>query len=75
MSVFRVSGERLQLADVVPSGGDFPASIAVFRDLVYVLNRATMDGCKGSRFAAITSARSKARVARSASRMPTRRTT
>jgi hypothetical protein len=27
-----------RLVDVVPSGGDFPASIAVFEDLVYVLN-------------------------------------
>jgi 6-phosphogluconolactonase (cycloisomerase 2 family) len=38
VSVFRVSDERLRLTDVVQSGGDFPASIAVFRDLVYVLN-------------------------------------
>jgi 6-phosphogluconolactonase (cycloisomerase 2 family) len=38
VSVFRVSGERLRLTDVVPSGGDFPASVAVFGDLVYVLN-------------------------------------
>jgi DNA-binding beta-propeller fold protein YncE len=38
LSVFRVSGERLRLVDVMPSGGDFPASIAVFKDLVYVLN-------------------------------------
>ncbi|MGH3084904.1 MAG: beta-propeller fold lactonase family protein, partial [Gaiellaceae bacterium] len=34
VSVFRVSDERLRLVDVVPSGGDFPASIAVFGDLV-----------------------------------------
>ena len=38
VSAFRVRGERLELEDVDPSGGDFPASIAVFRDLVYVLN-------------------------------------
>jgi 6-phosphogluconolactonase (cycloisomerase 2 family) len=38
VSVFRVSGERLRLVDVVSSGGDFPASIAVFKNLVYVLN-------------------------------------
>jgi 6-phosphogluconolactonase (cycloisomerase 2 family) len=38
VSVFRVRGERLQLEDVDPSGGDFPASVAVFKDLVYVLN-------------------------------------
>jgi 6-phosphogluconolactonase (cycloisomerase 2 family) len=38
VSVFRVHGTRLQLTDVDPSGGDFPASIAVHDDLVYVLN-------------------------------------
>jgi 6-phosphogluconolactonase (cycloisomerase 2 family) len=38
LSVFRVSGGRLRLTDVVPSGEDFPASVAVFGDLVYVLN-------------------------------------
>src|SRR5215510_10008990 len=38
VSVFKVHGTRLQLADVVPSGGDFPASVAVHDDLVYVLN-------------------------------------
>jgi 6-phosphogluconolactonase (cycloisomerase 2 family) len=38
ISVFRVHGTRLQLTDVDPSGGDFPASIAVHDDLVYVLN-------------------------------------
>src|SRR5215212_3280095 len=38
LSVFRVHGDRLQLRDVLPSGGDFPASVAVHEDLVYVLN-------------------------------------
>jgi hypothetical protein len=38
VSVFRVRGDRLSLVDVEPSGGDFPVSIAVRRDLVYVLN-------------------------------------
>jgi 6-phosphogluconolactonase (cycloisomerase 2 family) len=38
ISVFRVNGARLRLTDVDPSGGDFPASIAVHDDLVYVLN-------------------------------------
>jgi 6-phosphogluconolactonase (cycloisomerase 2 family) len=37
-SVFRVRGDRLKLADVLPSGGDFPASVAVHDELVYVLN-------------------------------------
>jgi 6-phosphogluconolactonase (cycloisomerase 2 family) len=38
VSVFRVRGKRLKLTDVDPSGGDFPASVAVHGDLVYVLN-------------------------------------
>jgi 6-phosphogluconolactonase (cycloisomerase 2 family) len=38
VSVFRVNGTRLRLTDIDPSGGDFPASIAVHDDLVYVLN-------------------------------------
>jgi 6-phosphogluconolactonase (cycloisomerase 2 family) len=37
-SVFRVSGTRLRLAQVLSSGGGFPASVAVHDDLVYVLN-------------------------------------
>jgi 6-phosphogluconolactonase (cycloisomerase 2 family) len=38
VSTFKVRGDRLQLKGVVASGGGFPASIAVHRDLVYVLN-------------------------------------
>jgi 6-phosphogluconolactonase (cycloisomerase 2 family) len=38
ISVFRVQGTLLRLTDVDPSGGDFPASIAVHDDLLYVLN-------------------------------------
>jgi 6-phosphogluconolactonase (cycloisomerase 2 family) len=38
VSVFKAQGTRLRLTDVDPSGGDFPASIAVHDDLVYVLN-------------------------------------
>jgi 6-phosphogluconolactonase (cycloisomerase 2 family) len=38
VSVFRVQGERLRLVDVDWSGGDFPASVAVKGNLVYVLN-------------------------------------
>jgi 6-phosphogluconolactonase (cycloisomerase 2 family) len=37
-SVFEVRGERLELEQVLPSGGEFPASVAVHKDLVYVLN-------------------------------------
>ena len=38
VSLFRVRGHRLKLLDVVESGGDFPASIAIDGRLVYVLN-------------------------------------
>ena len=38
VSAFRVEGEHLRLTDVVASGGQFPASVATFGDLVYVLN-------------------------------------
>jgi hypothetical protein len=38
VSTFKVRGDRLRLTGVVPSGGAFPASIAVSGDLVYVLN-------------------------------------
>jgi 6-phosphogluconolactonase (cycloisomerase 2 family) len=38
LSLFRVRGDRLELEDVEPSGGDFPVSVAVYRDLVYVVN-------------------------------------
>jgi 6-phosphogluconolactonase (cycloisomerase 2 family) len=38
ISVFAVFGDRLALRQVIPSGGTFPASIAVHEGLVYVLN-------------------------------------
>lgn len=38
ISVFSVSGDRLTLNQVISSGGDFPVSIDVFGDVVYVLN-------------------------------------
>ena len=38
VTAFRVHGDRLQLRNVVASGGQFPASVAVHDDLVYVLN-------------------------------------
>jgi 6-phosphogluconolactonase (cycloisomerase 2 family) len=38
VSAFRVHGDRLRLVDVVPSGGQFPASIAIHGELAYVLN-------------------------------------
>lgn len=38
ISVFRVTKDGLELVDKIASGGVFPTSLAVFRDLVYVLN-------------------------------------
>src|SRR4051794_9075988 len=38
ISVFRVHGDRLSLEQVLPSGGQFPASVGVHGNLVYVLN-------------------------------------
>ena len=38
VSAFRVHGDRLRLVDIVPSGGQFPASVAIEDGLVYVLN-------------------------------------
>src|SRR5947207_10919938 len=38
VSAFRVKGDRLELEDVLPSGGQFPASVGVNDELVYVLN-------------------------------------
>ena len=38
VSAFRVHGDRLRLEDVVSSGGQFPASVTVHDELVYVLN-------------------------------------
>jgi 6-phosphogluconolactonase (cycloisomerase 2 family) len=38
VTAFRVHGDRLRLVDVVPSGGQFPASVTIHDGLVYVLN-------------------------------------
>jgi len=38
ISVFQVNSGSLTLADKVPSGGSFPASLALHDDLLYVLN-------------------------------------
>jgi Lactonase, 7-bladed beta-propeller len=38
LSVFRVDGDVLTLQEVLPSGGGFPASIAVHDNLLYVLD-------------------------------------
>ncbi|WP_125614368.1 lactonase family protein [Specibacter cremeus] len=38
LSTFAVRGDRLQLREILPSGGEFPVSVAVSGHLVYVLN-------------------------------------
>ena len=38
VSAFRVKGDRLELENVLASGGQFPASVGVHDDLAYVLN-------------------------------------
>jgi 6-phosphogluconolactonase (cycloisomerase 2 family) len=38
ISVFRVLPDGLLLAEIVGSGGDFPVSLTIFHNLVYVLN-------------------------------------
>jgi 6-phosphogluconolactonase (cycloisomerase 2 family) len=51
VSAFRVHGDRLHLESVVPSGGEFPASIAVHGRLVYVLNSGGAGTLQGFRIA------------------------
>jgi 6-phosphogluconolactonase len=38
ISLFKIRGDRLQLANRVSSGGDYPVSLTMHKDLVYVLN-------------------------------------
>src|SRR5262249_36948282 len=52
VSTFRVDGDTLSLANVVPSGGQFPASIAVHHDLVYVLDAGGAGTVQGFRIGA-----------------------
>ena len=77
LSLFRVArGDKLLLKQVVASGGEFPVSIAVRGDLVYVLNAGVEGGrarCRASGSSATTSGRSPARAARSAPRTPRQR--
>jgi 6-phosphogluconolactonase len=42
ISAFRVKPDGLELVDKVDSGGDFPVSLAIFQDLVYILNAGGM---------------------------------
>jgi hypothetical protein len=47
VSVFAVTGHGLVLSQVVPSGGQFPNSIAVHGNLVYVLNSGNNGSIQG----------------------------
>jgi 6-phosphogluconolactonase (cycloisomerase 2 family) len=49
ISVFRVLSEGLLTADIVDSGGDFPVSLTIHKDLVYVLNGTSPANIKGFR--------------------------
>ncbi|MBS2550046.1 beta-propeller fold lactonase family protein [Catenulispora sp. NL8] len=49
VSVFAVHGTALTLEQVVSSGGTFPVSVAVHRDVVYVLNAADGASVQGYR--------------------------
>lgn len=51
ISAFSVQGDRLELEGVVPSGGEFPASIAVHGRLVYVLDSGGSGTVQGFRIA------------------------
>ena len=51
ISEFSVQGDRLHLESVVPSGGQFPASITVHGRLVYVLNAGGAGVVQGFRIA------------------------
>jgi 6-phosphogluconolactonase (cycloisomerase 2 family) len=48
-SVFTVDGDTLSLQDVLPSGGQFPDSIAVHGRFVYVLNAGSAGSVQGYR--------------------------
>lgn len=52
VSVFRVRGDRLDLLQVVSSGGSFPVSIAVHRNLAYVLDAGLAGAVRGYRVSA-----------------------
>jgi 6-phosphogluconolactonase (cycloisomerase 2 family) len=49
VTTFSVDGDTLSRLNVVPSGGQFPASIAVSHDLVYVLNAGGTGSVQGFR--------------------------
>ncbi|HSS99156.1 MAG TPA: beta-propeller fold lactonase family protein [Terriglobales bacterium] len=49
LSVFRVFGNFLWLADVVPCGGSEPVAVAQYRDLVYLVNAGGTNNVVGFR--------------------------
>lgn len=49
ITVFRIDGDRLVRRSVVASGGSFPVSVAVHRDLVFVLNARAGGSVQGFR--------------------------
>ncbi len=49
VSVFAVSGDRLELRQVLSSGGTFPVSVAVHGELVYVVNALNGGSLQGYR--------------------------
>lgn len=51
ISVFQVTGDQLQLTQVLSSGGLFPASFGVHGDIVYVLNAGGDGSVSGYRLA------------------------
>jgi 6-phosphogluconolactonase (cycloisomerase 2 family) len=51
ISVFRVHGDRLELSQVLSSGGDFPVSVTVHGDHAYVLNAQGGGSLSGYRIA------------------------
>ena len=75
VSLFRVHGDHLWLQQVIASGGQFPVSIAVHRDLVYVLNAGGAGSVQGYwLWQRPPLADPRARTARSAWATPTRPT-
>jgi 6-phosphogluconolactonase (cycloisomerase 2 family) len=52
VSTFAVDGDRLRLTGVVSSGGDFPSSVTVHGELVYVLNAGGVGSVAGFKIVA-----------------------
>jgi 6-phosphogluconolactonase (cycloisomerase 2 family) len=52
VSTFAVDGDRLRLTGIVSSGGDFPSSVSVHGELVYVLNAGGVGSVAGFKIVA-----------------------